>query len=95
MMNNPLLILLLDLGVCSEPRFILEYAQIKQKYQKWIIHRKLRVPTSERQGKLSNPRGRTARAAWRKFTEIYGIPRAHLARVLCSDFLPFRGTVEP
>jgi hypothetical protein len=37
-------------------------AQIKQKYQKWIIHRKLRVATSEREGKLSNPRGRAARA---------------------------------
>ena len=46
------------------------YAQIKQKYQKWIIHRKLTVATSEREGKLSNPRGRAARARCMK--KIYG-----------------------
>jgi hypothetical protein len=40
------------------------------------IHRKLRVATSEREGKLSNPRGRAARTrdAWRKFTEILRNP---------------------
>ena len=36
-------------------------ARLHRKYQKWIIHRKLRVRTSEREGKLSNPRGRAAR----------------------------------
>ena len=46
------------------------FPQIKQKYQKWIIHRKLTVPTSERQGKLSNPRRRAARA--RYMEKIYG-----------------------
>ena len=42
----------------------------KQKYQNGSIHRKLRVPTSEREGKLSNPRGRAARA--RCMEKIYG-----------------------
>ena len=54
------------------------YAQIKQEYQKWIIHRKLRVPTSEREGKLSNPRGRAAHATHgenlQKFTETRARP---------------------
>jgi hypothetical protein len=36
------------------------YAEIKQKNQKWIIHEKLTVATSEREGKLSNPRARRA-----------------------------------
>ena len=49
------------------------YCVFKQKYQKGFIHRKLTVPTSEREGKLSNPRGRAARAMHgenlRKFTE--------------------------
>jgi hypothetical protein len=65
----------------------------KQKYQNGNIRRKLRVPTSEREGKLSNPRGRTARDAWRKFTEIYGNPRGCPARVPYSYFLPVIGTV--
>ena len=52
----------------------------KQKYQNGNIHRKLRVPTSEREGKLSNPRARAARAPCReKITEIYGNPRARAA----------------
>ena len=46
------------------------YAKRKQKYQNGNIHRKLRVPTSEREGKLSNPRGRAARA--RCMDKIYG-----------------------
>jgi hypothetical protein len=58
-----------------------------------IFIEKLRVPTSEREGKLSNPRGRTARDAWRKFTEIYGNPRGCPARATYSDFLPVIGTV--
>ena len=48
---------------------------------------------SEREGKLSNPRARCACDAWRKFTEIYGNPRAGAARALCIDFLPVIGTV--
>ena len=56
-------------------------AGLHRKYQKWIIHRKLRVRTSEREGKLSNPRGRAARAMHgenlRKFTETRATaPRA-------------------
>ena len=39
----------------------------KQKYQNGNIHRKLRVPTSEREGKLSNPRGRAACARCMNF----------------------------
>ena len=39
----------------------------KQKYQNGNIHRKLRVPTSEREGKLSNPRGHAARARCMNF----------------------------
>jgi hypothetical protein len=65
----------------------------KQKYQKWIIHRKLRVPMSEREGKLSNPRARRARDAWRKFTEIYGNPRMGAAHTLCIDVLATAYTV--
>jgi hypothetical protein len=42
----------------------------KQKYQNGNIHKKLKVPTSEREGKLSNPRGRAARARFMK--KIYG-----------------------
>ena len=38
------------------------YVKRKQKYQNGNIHRKLRVPTSEREGKLSNPRARAPRA---------------------------------
>jgi hypothetical protein len=38
------------------------YPVCKQKYQKGFIHRKLKVPTSEREGKPSNPRGRAANA---------------------------------
>jgi hypothetical protein len=36
----------------------------------------------EREGKLSNPRARRACDAWRKFTEIYGNPRARAARAM-------------
>ena len=31
--------------------------------------------------------------AWRKFTEIYGNPRAGTARALCIDFLAAKSTV--
>jgi hypothetical protein len=44
------------------------YPVCNQKYQKWIIHRKLKVPTSEREGKLSNPRGRAARPRCMNFS---------------------------
>jgi hypothetical protein len=52
----------------------------KQKYQNGSIHRKLRVPTSEREGKLSNPRASARRARamhWEnlwKFTETRARP---------------------
>ena len=51
---------------------------------------------SEREVKLSNPRGCAPRArnAWRKVTEIYGIPRAGATRAPCGDFLPVIGTVH-
>jgi hypothetical protein len=60
-------------------------------YQNGSIHRKLRGPTSEREDTLSNPRG--ARDAWRKFTEIYGIPRGGAAREPCIDFAAAKNTV--
>ena len=37
------------------------FSKRKQKYQNGNIHRKLGVPTSEREGKLSNPRARATR----------------------------------
>jgi hypothetical protein len=55
-MNNPLLIFFLHIKPGNN--------------QKWIIHEKLRVATSEREGKLSNPPGRAARA--RCMEKIYG-----------------------
>ena len=45
----------------------------KQKYQNGNIHRKPKVPTSEREGKLSNPRTRAERT--RCMEKIYGILR--------------------
>ena len=75
------------------------YRVCKQKYQKGFIYQKLRVDlrlrTSEREGKLSNPRVRAPRArdAWRKFTEIYRNPRDGAARAPCIDFLLVIGTV--
>jgi hypothetical protein len=72
------------------------YATRKQKYQNGNIHRNLRVPTSKREGKLSNPHARAPRArdAWRKFTEIYGNPRGRAARAPCIDFLAAKYTVS-
>jgi hypothetical protein len=71
------------------------YPVFKQKYQKGFIHRKLRVRTSEREGKLSNPRGRAARAMHEFFfSKIYEFPRTNAARARCGDFLPPIGTVQ-
>jgi hypothetical protein len=73
-MENPLLIFF-----CFEWAYkasLDSYAHSKQKKLKVDFHQKLRVPvpTSEREGKLSNPRARAARARCmgeklRKFTE--------------------------
>jgi hypothetical protein len=62
----------------------------KQKYKNGNIHRKLKVPTSEREGKLSNPRARAARAMHeenlRKFMETRARPpRAHYALIFCRS----------
>ena len=72
------------------------YAKRKQKYQNGNLHRKLKVPTSERESKLSNPRARAPRAcdAWRKFTEIYGNPRTRVTRALYIDFDVAKNTVQ-
>ena len=72
------------------------YVKRKQKYQNGKFHRKLRVPTSEREGKLSNPRAHAPRArdAWRKFKEIYGNPRCRAVRAPCIDFLVAKCTVS-
>jgi hypothetical protein len=65
--------------------------KIKQKYIDGTIHRKLKVPTSEREGELSNPRARAARPArapcmekiHEKFTEIRArAPRGRHASIL-------------
>jgi len=40
----------------------------KKKYQNDNIRKKLKVPTSEREGKLSNPRERAARARCMNFS---------------------------
>ena len=67
----------------------------KQKYQNGNTHRKLKVPTSEREGNCqTRARAPPARDAWRKFTEIYGIPRAAAARALCIDFLAAKYTIQ-
>ena len=63
-------------------------ANRKQKYQNGNIHRKLKVPTSEREGTLSTPRARSARAMqgenFRKFTETRARPpRARHALIFC------------
>jgi hypothetical protein len=62
----------------------------KQKYQNGNIHRKLKVPTSEREGKLSNPRARAARAPCReKIYENLWKPargrRAHVFLWFCRN----------
>ena len=71
------------------------YRFCKQKYQKGFIHRKLTVPTSEREGKLSNPRGRAARAMHgenlRKFTETRAhSPRARHAVISSQPRIQYR-----
>jgi hypothetical protein len=66
----------------------------KQKYHNGNIHRELKVPTSDREGKQSNPRARHARDAWRKFTEIYGNPRDCTAREPCIDYAAVKNTVQ-
>ena len=53
----------------------------------------LKVPTSVREGKLSNPRAQRARHAGRKITKIYGNPRARAVRALCIDFAAAKNTV--
>jgi hypothetical protein len=57
-----------------------------QMYKNGNIRRKLRVPTSEREGELSNPRRRAARAMHRenlqKFTEIYAGAMQHFWLVI-------------
>ena len=73
-------------GKKNEARFI---PQIKQKNRKWIIYEKLRVPSSEREGELSNPCARTTRASCME--NIYGNlrkpPRACHARAMFFKFL--------
>ena len=50
----------------------------RKKTKTTFFHEKLKVPTSKREGKLSNPRGRAARAMHgenlRKFTETRAAP---------------------
>ena len=55
----------------------------------------LQRPESEsREGKLSNPRGRAARArCMNVFPKIYETSRAVAARARCASFLPINSTV--
>jgi hypothetical protein len=62
-----------------------------KKNQKWIFRGKLTVPTSEREGKLSNPRARAAGA--RCMEKSHGNPRAGTARAPCFDFATAKHTV--
>jgi hypothetical protein len=77
----------------NEPRLALS-PEIKQTNQKWIVYEKLGVATSEREGKLSNPRVRRGGDAWRKVTKIYVNPRKLAARALCISFLVTKSTVR-
>ena len=53
----------------------------RKKTKTTFFHEKLKVPTSKREGKLSNPRGRAARArCMEKIHGIYGNPRGAAAR---------------
>jgi hypothetical protein len=71
------------------------YPKRKQKYQNGNIHKKLTVPTSEGEGKLSNPRGRAARARCMNFPpKVYEIPRTDAARAPCVDFAAAKSTVR-
>jgi hypothetical protein len=81
-MNKTFLILLLAQVEYSEARFI--PFKRKQKYQNGNIHRKLKVPTSEREGKLSNPRVRAARTPCREkiYENLRKPARARCARVM-------------
>ena len=47
--------------------------------------------SGSREGKLSNPRGRAARAPCRE--KIYGNPRARAAHAPCIDFAAAKNTV--
>jgi hypothetical protein len=70
-------------------QYLALYCKRQQKYQNGNIHRKLRVPTSEREGKLSHLRARATRARcmekiYGKFTETRAAaPRARYALSSC------------
>jgi hypothetical protein len=69
------------------------YPLRKKKNKNDIIHEKLEVTTSEREGKLSNPRSRAARACGamhgenlRKFTETRAAaPHTRHALIFCRS----------
>jgi hypothetical protein len=66
----------------------------EQKYQNGNFHRKLRVPTSEREGKPLNPCACAGRAMHgENLTEIYGNQRA-APRAPCIDFAAAKNTVQ-
>jgi hypothetical protein len=71
------------------------YCKRKQKYQNGNIHRKLKVPTSERESKLPIPRARHVRGMHgenlRKFTKTRAA--APRASYICIDFAAAKSTV--
>jgi hypothetical protein len=69
------------------------YAKRKQKYQNGNIHRKLKVPTSEREGNLSNPRARRARAMHGENSQKFTKTRAAARRAPCGVFFAAKNTV--
>jgi hypothetical protein len=89
---------------CDNPAFyyvlvnklrLVLFTNRQKKYQNGNFHRKLRVPTSGREGILSNPRARAARPPCiEKNREIYGNQRANTARALCINFALANSTVQ-
>jgi hypothetical protein len=58
------------------------------------LYERQRPQSGSREGKLSNPRRRAARARCMNFfSKIYEIPRAAAARAWCASSLPVKYTV--
>jgi hypothetical protein len=73
------------LGVCSEPRFIRPNQAVVSKVER--SSKAKGSPVREAGDPVPPARAHRARDAWRKFTEMYGIPRARLARAMYGEKL--------